>query len=172
MNIKVNIHDKKQFIKRLLSRHTFKAIQSESILQYLLKDNELLELTHFVKDISKSPRAIKMTTNDTPGEPIKFYKGNVNSSNGWQAYHDLRLNNREQVFIQINMLEQYDELFYAVLEKNPYIYEIENFEYVLDIMKHKQQKDLLERQIDEALDENDQETFYHLSSLLKMLQED
>lgn len=170
MSIRVTTNEKKQFISKMLMNYSFKAIQSERILNYLLKDDTLLQLTHFVTTITGCPRAISISTTDVQNESIVFYKKTIKSSNGWQAYHDLRLNNDEQLFIKINMPQPYDNTYYKVLEKNPFKLESNDDNHFEQTIL-KQQMNFLKQQIDFALDQEDKETFFRLTNKLKEIQQ-
>lgn len=177
VNIKVSTRDKERFIKWLLLNYKFKALESERILTYLLEDDQLLNLTHFVNDITNCPRAISLSTTTVDEKPLVFYKSNVKSTNGMQAFHDLRLNNNETLYVKINLKECYNQLYYAVLESNSFLLKEDNnnsnhwtsINDELNINLRKQQKYYLQQKIDKALDENNKDDFIRLSNELKKI---
>lgn len=162
MNIKVNNKSKKRFIKQLIDEYKFDVHEVEMIFTYLLTDDTLLAQTHFVNDITLCPRAISLSL--LSKQSFCFVKGSIITNNSMQAYHDLRLNNDEQLFIKIEQIKRYDELYYAVLENNPFLTQ---YEFNRHLIKRK--KRILQQQIDEALDVKDKEAFTYLTNELKML---
>lgn len=172
MNVKVSNLNKRYFINMLLTKYKFKTRESEEILLYLLTDDILLNNTHFVDNITKCSRAISLSTTCVANKPFSFYKANINNTNGLQAYHDLRLNNKEPLYIKVNFSDRYNLLYQTVLEKNPHLISYESQENIrddLDSLLFKQQQHNIRHQIDLALDKNDKEQFISLSNKLNNL---
>lgn len=180
MTSSISIKDKKIFVRWFLKNHQLKRREGVWILNYLLSNEELLENIHFVDEAHYCPRAIVMSTVDSSGIPFRFYKGNLMTSDAEKSFHDLRLNPKESMFIQLNFPNVPPHQFYlVVLEENPYMpYELYISEkdrlmaeqLLQNSMQAFQQEQLLQ-QIDEALDRGDKERFFELSSLLQALQQ-
>src|SRR5699024_546532 len=122
------------------------------------------------------PRSIVFSTKCVQEEPFVYYKGIIKTLEPKKAYHDLRLNNTEAIYIKINLSNRYHHsLYYLVLEENPFLTtntikdetdEI-NATNLLDFILMTQNKKNLQQKIDQALDTNDLQSFMTLTSQLK-----
>lgn len=180
MTSSISIKDKKIFVRWFLKNHQLKRREGVWILNYLLSNEQLLEAIHFVDEAHYCPRAIVMSTVDSAGIPFRFYKGNLMTSDAEKAFHDLRLNPQEVMYVQLYFPNIPPHAFYlAVLEENPFIpYEqyisekdrLMAEQLLQNSMKAFQLEQLLV-QIDEALDQGDKERFFELSNVLQALQQ-
>ncbi len=119
-----------------------------------------------------------MSTHCVDEVPFRFYKENIMTTDAEKSFHDIRLNKQQDLFIQLNFRSAYRSPEYAaVLETNPHIpkdlYENEKdkdlAEKVLEHSIATFQKERLMKEIDEALDRHDQETFNKLAKELSLL---
>ena len=173
-------YEKKTFIKWFLKNYQLKRREGVWILNYLLTDDELLKNVHFVEEAHYCPRAIVMSSVDHRGIPFRYYKGNVMTNDAEKSFHDLRMNGKEEVYIQINFTNVPPHMNYiAVLEHNPHVPadlkvtekdRITVHELLEDSLYQYQLTKLLD-QIDEALDTGNKEQFFELSSTLQMMQQ-
>lgn len=176
----IPIEDKKNFIRWFLRQHQLKRREGVWILNYLLSNEELLANIHFVDEAHYCPRAVVMSTVEHLGIPFRFYKGNLMTSDAEKAFHDLRLNFTEPMFIQLNFPNIPPHDYYlAVLEENPYMpYELYisekdrlMAEQLLQTSMQAFQKEQVLQQIDEALDAGDKERFFELSGVLQAMEQ-
>lgn len=150
------------------------------ILNYMIGHEHLLEKTHFVEDAHYCPRAMIMSTTESKEAPFRFYKGSLMTADAEKSFHDLRLHPDEDLYIQLNFNACPPSAEYlSVLEENPYVPEEasiseadrETAEVLMTEALMTFQKEALLKQIDEALDANDQQTFFRLSRLLQSVEE-
>ncbi|GLO66216.1 ReoY family proteolytic degradation factor [Oceanobacillus kimchii] len=166
----VTVGEKKKFIQWFLNNYRLKKRESVWILNYICNHENLLEKFNFVlDDIKFCPRGVEMSTNCTDGAPFKFYKENVTSRDAERAFHDIRLNRDEEMYIQINFSDsKISQNYLGVVVDNPHATEsltisdeTENF---LDFMLLQMKRDNLMKEIDRALEKQDQDAFNKLST--------
>jgi uncharacterized protein YpiB (UPF0302 family) len=145
------------------------------ILNYLLSHEELLQKVHFVEDAKYCPRAMVMSVTESAGIAFEFHKGEISNTDGEKAFHELRLNPNEEMYIQLNFPNVPPSLEYlSVLEENTFMSkyvsvnekDAEIAEQLIEhVMKASHQSYLI-KMIDEALDNGDKELFMELTSQL------
>lgn len=121
MNSSVSNSEKKHFLKWVTSNFVMKRRESLWILEYLFSHNLMLEKTHFVEDVSKTPRGIYMSVIGNEKPDFRFYKNGHTFEDGMQAFHEVRLNWSSPLYIEIDFDDawQYPE-YLTILEDNPY----------------------------------------------------
>ncbi|MGN2663535.1 ReoY family proteolytic degradation factor [Bacillus altitudinis] len=178
MQTPVSVNEKKEFIRWFLNHYQLKRRECVWILNYLMSHDSLMEKVHFVEQAEFCPRGIIMSTHCVDEVPFRFYKENIMTTDAEKSFHDIRLNKQQDLFIQLNFRSAYRSPEYAaVLETNPHIpkdlYENEKdkdlAEKVLEHSIATFQKERLMKEIDEALDRHDQETFKKLAKELSLL---
>lgn len=178
MQTPVSVNEKKEFIRWFLNHYQLKRRECVWILNYLMSHDSLMEKVHFVEQAEFCPRGIIMSTHCVDEVPFRFYKENIMTTDAEKSFHDIRLNKQQNLFIQLNFRSAYRSPEYAaVLETNPHIpkdlYENEKdkdlAEKVLEHSIATFQKERLMKEIDEALDRHDQETFNKLAKELSLL---
>lgn len=178
MQTPVSVNEKKEFIRWFLNHYQLKRRECVWILNYLMSHDSLMEKVHFVEQAEFCPRGIIMSTHCVEEVPFRFYKENIMTTDAEKSFHDIRLNKQQDLFIQLNFRSAYRSPEYAaVLETNPHIpkdlYENEKdkdlAEKVLEHSIATFQKERLMKEIDEALDRHDQETFNKLAKELSLL---
>ncbi|MCY7707352.1 ReoY family proteolytic degradation factor [Bacillus safensis] len=178
MQTPVSVNEKKEFIRWFLNHYQLKRRECVWILNYLMSHDSLMEKVHFVEQAEFCPRGIIMSTHCVDEVPFRFYKENIMTTDAEKSFHDIRLNKQQDLFIQLNFRSAYRSTEYAaVLETNPHIpkdlYENEKdkdlAEKVLEHSIATFQKERLMKEIDEALDRHDQETFNKLAKELSLL---
>lgn len=176
----VSVVDKKAFVRWFLKNYQLKRRECVWILNYLLSNDELLKHIRFVEEAHYCPRAMVMSTVESTGVPFRFYKGNVMTADAEKSFHDLRLNEKEDMYLQLNFPNIPPSTQYlAVLEENPFMPEtlLVNekdrllAEEMLSTSLLMFQQEKLLAQIDEALDQGDEDRFYELSNLLQVLKQ-
>src|SRR5690625_4148960 len=179
MQSSVTVKDKKSFIKWFLNHYQLKKRESVWILNYLVNNQEILVNVHFVREAKFCPRGIIMTSHCSTETPFRFYKNQLVTTDAEKSFHDIRLNQHEPLYLQLNFHKSYQSPYYvAVLEENPFLTD----EYFITKKDKKQAKHLLNKTlfenkkkallqgIDEALDKRDNEKFQRLTSDLKKLE--
>ena len=179
MTASVSVGDKKQFVRWFLQSYKMKRRECIWILNYMLSNDELLEKTHFVEEAHYCPRAMVMSSTESKELPFRFYKGNLMTADAEKSFHGLRLNPEQDLYLQLNFPNRPPTpLYLSVLEENPYIPLDETIneqdrklaeDILADSLSSFQEEKLL-KQIDEALDANDKEKFFELSTLLHNIQ--
>ncbi len=178
MTAPVSVNEKKDFIRWFLNHYQLKRRECVWILNYLMSHDQLMEKVHFVEQAQYCPRGIIMSAHCVDEVPFRFYKENVMTTDAEKSFHDIRLNRDEDIYIQLNFRAAYKApQFAAVLEENPFMpmnLQISDKEkqmaeeFLLNSIE-RFQKDKLLKQIDEALDHKDQETFIRLTAQLNEL---
>ncbi|MFD1849525.1 ReoY family proteolytic degradation factor [Oceanobacillus bengalensis] len=180
MTTPVSVQDKKSFIKWFLKHFQLKKRESVWILNYILNHNQVLENVHFVRDVKFCPRGIIITSQCSSEVPFRFYKNHLVTTDAEKSFHDVRLNQDEPLYIQLNFKKAHQNAIYAsVIEENPFIpddYFITSKDRalakkILDKTIFDSKKKKLLKEIDQALDELDQEKFMKLSIELNNLEE-
>jgi len=121
MNIQISLEAKKIFLGWFLDRHQLKRRESMWILNYLLNHDIVLNKVHFIEAAEKTPRGMMMSTMGTNTEPFLFYKNGTLFSDPEQAFHEVRLNWQEDMYIELVFSEPWKSAEYlTVLEDNPY----------------------------------------------------
>ena len=174
----VTAQDKKSFIEWFLNHYRLKKRESVWILNYLVNHNELLTNVHFVRDVKYCPRGIMMTSHCSEEVPFRFYKNHLVTTDAEKSFHEIRLNQDEPLYLQLNFKKSNQHPYYAsVLEENPFVptdYYITNHDkdltkQLLDHTLYDYKKKKLMNAIDHALDVMDQEKFQQLTEELKEL---
>jgi len=174
----VTAKDKKSFIQWFLNHYRLKKRESVWILNYLVNHNNLLENVHFVRDVKYCPRGIMMTSHCSEEVAFRFYKNHLVTTDAEKSFHEIRLNQNEPLYLQLNFKKSNQHPYYAsVLEENPFLpddYYITNDDKDLtnQLLNHslyefKKEKLLLE--IDRSLDELDYQKFQTLTKQLNEL---
>lgn len=171
----VSPKDKKSFIQWFLNHYRLKKRESVWILNYLVNHSDLLENIHFVRDVKYCPRGILMTSHCSDEVPFRFYKNHIVTTDAEKSFHEIRLNQQEQLYLQLNFKKSHQNAYYAsVLEENPFIpddHYITNDDklmtrQLLDHSLHEFKKTKLLEEIDRALDEGDHDKFLRLTEQL------
>ncbi|WKB37135.1 ReoY family proteolytic degradation factor [Terrilactibacillus sp. S3-3] len=169
----VSISEKRTFLKWLLHRHLLKSRESVWLLNYILGDERLLGLMRFVDNIDKCERSMVISERWTAETAFEYVKRNVKTNDPEKAFHDLRLNQAEPIFVQLNLSStRYCPEYLSVLEDNPHIKGNihERFgkaaETVASTAETAYIKEKLYEQINEALDLGDKARFYELTDQL------
>ncbi|WP_174613597.1 ReoY family proteolytic degradation factor [Virgibacillus ihumii] len=179
MQTPVSLQDKKSFIQWFLNHYQLKKRESVWILNYLVNHNEVLSNVHFVREAKFCPRGIIMTSHCSDEVPFRFYKNQLVTTDAEKSFHDIRLNQHDPLYIQLNFDKANQNIFYAaVLVENPFIPN----EYFITQKDKDLAKDLLDKllfdstktrllnKIDKALDQHDRDTFEQLVKQLNHLE--
>lgn len=179
MSEAVSLSLKREFVSWFLNRYELQKREAAWLLSYITSDDDLLEKAHFVNSTTHLSKAIHLSATDVPSVSFEFYKNNVVTTDVEKAFHELRLNPKEDVYISLFFKDRAASPEYAaVLEVNPM--EKQNVvhgsflgllaEIVLDEAVRKFKEKRLYQQIDDALSQGDEQQFLLLTSELKQLQ--
>ncbi|MBR7553247.1 ReoY family proteolytic degradation factor [Allobacillus sp. GCM10007491] len=169
---------KKAFIEWFLTTHPPEQREVVWLLQYILKREQLLNGIHFIYEAHLTPRSIIVSTEEEESRPFRFYKEHIVTTDVDKAFHDIRLNQDQELFIEFIYEDVRQSAEYAdVLEENPYLpddYYLEKKDYnaiekFLEETSRENEKKSLQKRINEALDQGDEEAFLKWSKLLNNL---
>ena len=175
-----SLEEKKSFITWFLQNHQLKRRESLWILNYLLNHELLLKNIHFVENIEITNRGMGLAAVESPSEPFVYYKDGKKFDDPEQAFHDLRLNWKEEFYIELYFHDSYLSLSaFGVLEENPFESENKPFDPELerlvtdslDKLAWQERKRHLMKLIDAALVDKDEEKFKKYTEELKTLDE-
>lgn len=176
--VNVTVNEKKDFIRWFLNHYQMKRRECVWILNYLISHNQLMEKVHFVEDAQHCPRGLLMSTHCVDNVPFRFYTENVMTTDAEKAFHSIRLNRDEEIYIQLNFHnKQLSHQYVGIIEDNPYLpkHLLVNKEdqSIVDKILEDSLKDFNRKKlmiaIDEALDNNDKESFMKLTDELNKL---
>jgi len=175
MKQKVLLEQKKAFIKWFVGTYKLRRRESLWILDYLANHDIVLDRTHFVENVKATPRGIKMGAAHTQGRSFLFYKNGVEYEDPEKAFHEIRMNWHEPLFLEVDFPEAFlSPLYVKVLEDNPYAkwndLVPENIRVMandaIDEFQLTTRKEELIDDIDDALAKEDKERFIELSDEL------
>jgi uncharacterized protein YpiB (UPF0302 family) len=175
----IPVVEKKEFLRGFLQHYELKRRECAWLLNYLMSDDELMERVHFVERAASTPKALVISATGVDTVPFSFHKFKHITTDAEKAFHDIRLNQTEDIYIELHFAnpKMYPP-YLAVLEDNPYLPENEEIAQVHQRMaedlleasiKSFRKKDLRKR-IDQALDALDHHTFMQLANELKELE--
>lgn len=180
MQTPVSAKDKKKFLQWFLSNYQLKKRESVWILNYVINHHEILENVHFVHDAKFCLRSVIITSQCSKEVPFRFYKNHLVTTDAEKAFHDIRLNQHESLYIQLNFdKSNQNHMYAAVLEENPFVPEEyvitqqdrENADFLLENSLYEFKKKQLLQRIDQSLDEQDRDKFHQLVEELQVLEE-
>ena len=179
MSPDITLKEKKEFLAWFLDHYQLKRRESMWILNYLLNHEVVLNKVRFVEDAEKTPRGILMSTigNDQPA--FQFYKEGQLFDNPEQAFHEVRLNWNNDLYLELFFENSLlSEEYILVLEDNPYYKwndtipeeTLKEAEEGLNAFLLNQKKANLLIQIDQSLEKDNRASFILLSKELKQLE--
>lgn len=180
MNTRIQLKEKKQFIKWLLGRYQMKRRESMWILNYLLNHDIVLNKAKFVEQVDKTPRGIRMATIGTDDPAFKFYKEGQEFQDPEQAFHEVRLNWHTDLYVEVVFQDAWSSKEYlSILEDNPYAKwnDAITEELSMEVDEAIERFQLLERrqellkEIDLALEDEERESFIELTHELREIEE-
>src|SRR5699024_3928197 len=176
MDHTISVKKKQAFLSWFLNHYRLKKRESFWILNYLLNHPHILNHVHFVHDITYCPRSLVITSVCSNEMAFLFHKNQIVTTDTEKAFHDIRLNNDEPLFIQLQFHKANQSVLLAgILEENPYVEhehiitndDKKNAGRLLHHTLKEHQKQSLLKQIDNALDEKNE---YRFNELVKQLQ--
>ncbi|MET3682330.1 uncharacterized protein YpiB (UPF0302 family) [Alkalibacillus flavidus] len=170
---------KQVFLNWFLDHYELPKREMVWLFDYMLKREELLNHIHFVFDAHLCPRSMVISVQPDEKRPFRYYKEHVVTSEVEKAFHDIRMNLQEPLYVELNFPGFRQSIEYSdVLIDNPYMpddYYMHDDDYqVVDaLLQHvtdEQYISQLKQKIDESLDAGNDEAFYHYSWLLNRQQ--
>ncbi|WP_181348250.1 ReoY family proteolytic degradation factor [Thalassobacillus sp. CUG 92003] len=173
MHTPISVNDKKEFVRWFLNHFQLKKRESVWILNYLINHETLLSHVHFVDEVKFCPRGLAISAQGVQDPPFRFYKDRIMTTDAEKSFHDIRLNQDEAIYLQMNFKKAQQCSRYAlVLEENPFLpkdYYVDDNDRrmvhrLLDLSILEHQKKRYESEIDRALENGEKERFYELTS--------
>ncbi|WP_017728016.1 ReoY family proteolytic degradation factor [Halalkalibacterium ligniniphilum] len=178
MGSTIPVVEKKDFLKWFLKEYQLKKRECAWLLNYLISDDNLMAKVHFVEKADSCPKALIISANDVEAIPFSFHKYHKVAMDAEKAFHDIRLNDDEEIYIQLNFSgAKSNPNYIAVLEDNPFLPENKEVadanremaeQLVSNALLQFRRKQLAE-EIDEALDQKDEQRFHMLVKELNEL---
>src|SRR5690625_5246986 len=136
MQTSVSIQAKKQFLQWFISHYTVNIKEVNWFFEELLEDERALFYLHFVQQIEDCPKGIIISTQTMDDLSFKFFKGSVETSDVYTAYHELNLYHEEKFYIKVNFPHKhYHPLYRAVLEEETLLLEKDKI-YAENLLQH------------------------------------
>ncbi|WP_027723785.1 ReoY family proteolytic degradation factor [Tuberibacillus calidus] len=165
----ISIEDKRAFLKWFLRHYQLKNRECVWLLNYILSDNQLINILRFVDTITDCPRAMMISEKRSQASPFMYRKGTVETDQPEKAFHDLRLDTVEPIYVKLIFPDSSRSSEYVcVLEDNPYALKQlqQTYHQIADRILHEAMRDFqiqkLYEAIDQALDRRDEVAFYQL----------
>lgn len=168
---------KKTFLRWILDRHLLTNREIIWLLHYLMSNDKLLGLIHIVDEVARVSRSITIGCPDN-GRPIfRYVKTTVETNDPEKAFHDLRMNQEEDIYMELDIeTVRRSPIYFSVLEENPNnpVDVHEKYGEMANCAAVEAERnfiaDRLNKAINEALDQGNQDQFYLLSKQLNQLQ--
>lgn len=175
-----SLEEKKNFLSWFIQNYQLKRRESLWILNYLLNHEVLLKNIHFVENIEFTNRGMGLAATGSPQDAFVYYKEGKRYDDPEQAFHDLRLNWKEDFYLELYFQQAYQSLrAFGVLEDNPFLEEgqqfdnqlVERVDRSLEKFAVQERKRQLMRLIDAALTDKDEEKFHAYSEELREIEQ-
>ncbi|MCK0472106.1 ReoY family proteolytic degradation factor [Halalkalibacter sp. APA_J-10(15)] len=177
----ISISEKKEFLKQFLAEFELKRRECTWLLNFLMSDDDLMKYVHFVEKAAHTPKGLIISAKGVDHLPFSFHKQHHVTTDTEKAFHDIRLNQSEDVYIELHFrgANRYSP-FLTVLEENPYVPDDVELTkaydkaatFILQRSLISYRRERLTREIDHALDKKDQDRFKMLLMELKKLDEE
>ncbi|MFD2617633.1 YpiB family protein [Terrilactibacillus laevilacticus] len=172
----ISLEKKRKFLKWLIERRQLRSRETVWLLNYVMDEDDLLKIFRFVDNVQGLTRSIILSEKWTSSYPFVYIKHKVRTYDPERAFHDIRLNQEEPIYIQVNLSShQPTDEFLAVMEESPnvdiYIHHRygDYVEQILSTAEVSFQKRKLDVEINKALDQFDKGKFEELSMALAEL---
>ncbi|MBG9983712.1 YpiB family protein [Aerococcaceae bacterium DSM 111022] len=151
---------KREFIRRILEKYRHDDRGVNYLLKFILEHDELLNNIEFTEHSNYAPRGLYISFLLDGEQSFVYFKDELAYFYQEQAFHDLRLHQQEQYFVEIVLPERdLDELHGQLIVANPYspdyIIQQNQVESYLDHLTQSVYIQKLERQINKALETQD-----------------
>ncbi len=169
----VSVSAKKEFIRWFLTKYQLKKKEGTWLFNYMLSDERLLEKVHFTDDLRNRDKTMIISTICSQATPFQFQKQAKIYYDVERAFHDVRLNPEEDVYISLYFKDRLlCPQYLAVLEGRPMEGQRVTQEDVMSLIAEivmdkairKQRLMKLYAEIDHSLQEGNSDQFFALSS--------
>lgn len=170
---------KKDFLKWFTKNYRLTTRESLWILDFLHGHKTMLEKTHFVEYVDRTPRGIYMSASGIERGEFQFYKNGHVYEDPIKAFHEVRLNWSSDLYIEVEFEDAWQSPEYlAVLEDNPYApwneqisdALIEEMDLALIYTSLELGRDSILGEIDLHLKTGDKENFERLTKELEVIE--
>lgn len=175
-----SVEEKRYFLSWLINHVSFSRREVGWIINYLINHEAILENIHFVENVRENDRGLRISDVTSQDEPLVLFIKSKAFTDSDQIFHEIRLHWKEPLYVECIFPNAWqNEWYLSVLEDNPAAKWNENVspevEEAIDqfISEEAQQVQIAElyKQIDEALEAGDKETFIRLSDEVNELAE-
>ena len=176
----VSLSEKKKFLTWLVNTVPFGRREVLWILNYLLTHDAILNNVHFVENVEKTDRGIRVVADGLGKEPLLLFIQAQEFTDPEQIFHEIRMNWRKALYLECVFPEAWQKSQYlSVLEDNPFAPWNEQVDQEVaraidQYFKQEEQTQrmaLLKAQIDDALETGNKEAFLELSDELNRLKQ-
>src|SRR5690625_3815497 len=112
MQIRVSIKSKKLFLHWLIHHEILKTAEINWFLEELLVDERTLSHVHFVSNIEHCPKGIIISTQAENKDSFLFFKGSIQTTDIYTAYHELHLYHEEPFYVQVTLPQEEEHPLY------------------------------------------------------------
>ncbi|KAF1298083.1 hypothetical protein BAU15_09550 [Enterococcus sp. JM4C] len=174
----IDVQQKKKFLNWFVNHGTFSRREVLWILNYLANHDAILNNVHFVEAADKTKRGLQIRDINQAGEPIQLYIDGQSFTDSDQAFHEIRLNWKEPLYLECLFDEAWQTAeFLSIIEDNPFAKWnervnpelVEEIDEYFEEEKRQAKLQLLYSQIDLALEKGDKEAFLELSNEVNQL---
>lgn len=177
----ITISAKREFIRWFLSNYRLKKNEGTWLFNYILSDDRLLEKVHFTDDLYNREKTMIISTVCSSATPFLFQKKSRLNYDVEQAFHDIRENPHEDVYINLFFKDRMNcPKYLIVLESRKKIERRQRVsqdsvagliaEIVVDKAVRRHRLKELVQEINASLDNKDRELFMKLTTERNRLQ--
>ncbi len=117
----IPVVEKKDFLRGFLKDFELKRRECTWLLNYLMSNDALMERVHFVEFAVCTPKALIISADGVETVPFSFHKFQLVTTDAEKAFHDIRLNQTEDIYIELHFVgSKLYPPYLAVLEDNPF----------------------------------------------------
>lgn len=174
----IDVADKKEFLTWLVHNVSFSQREIFWILNYLINHEAILSNVHFVEQVDKTTRGIRIHSVEMEKEPIVLYLQEQQFSDTDQIFHEIRMNWNKPLYLECIFEDAWQNSHYiSILEDNPFASWNDQMDEELlnNINNYFAQREkeatiqLLYEQIDGSLEDENIEAFLELTAELNRL---
>lgn len=116
----IALKSKQKFLSFLLENFLEKEDELTWFIQYLLKEDTLLENSHFIEEINEVPKGLFFNFSSLEKKVILLKDAHF-YLDLHQIFHEVRLHEKDDLYIEVKFANRWENAFYlAILEDNPY----------------------------------------------------
>lgn len=165
--------DKRDFIEWFMSNFLFKNKECLWIMHYLFNHEDSLNNIHFVNQLPIGKKYINMSCVCSNEDAFLFCKDEVYASDAEKAFHEIRLNKDEDLYIKLNFEGDFSSIPYLSILTVLQIgesYDTVDIDEILHNALTAKRKNELKKLIDYSLDKKDKNLFLKYRNELRSLE--